>query len=131
MIRSVDYKMSLKFIVFLCLIFKVSTLDITCPDHVETMPDFNPKLYVGDWYSTFSAYNSYTDETSHCVRATYKELSMFTFLPMNCNERGATPSRVGITPSGEEATLSGGNLWDSRISKTVGYDNKEGKQIYD
>ena len=74
---SVDYKMSLTFVVFLCLIFKVSALGITCPDHVETKPDFNPKLYVGDWYSTFSAYNSYTDETSHCVRATYKELSMF------------------------------------------------------
>ena len=73
---SVDYKMSLKFVVFLCLIFKVSALDITCPDHVETMPDFNPKLYVGDWYSTFSSYNSFTDETSHCVRATYGELSM-------------------------------------------------------
>merc|ERR1711956_156804 len=72
---SVDYKMSLKFVVFVCLIFKVSALDVTCPDHVETMPDFNPKLYVGDWYSTFSAYNSYTDETSHCVRATNKELN--------------------------------------------------------
>jgi len=31
---------------------------------------------------------------------------------------GATPSRVGITPSGAEA-LSRGNLWESRISKTV------------
>ena len=68
--------MSLKFVVFACLIFKVSALAITCPDHVETMPDFNPKLYVGDWYSTFSSYNSFTDETSHCVRATYGELSM-------------------------------------------------------
>ena len=87
MIGSVDHKMSLKLVVFVCLIFKVSALDITCPDHVETMPDFNPKLYVGDWYSTFSAYNSYTDETSHCVRATYKELSMFTFLAMNCNPK--------------------------------------------
>ena len=87
MIGPVDYKMSLKLVVFVCLIFKVSALDITCPDHVETMPDFNPKLYVGDWYSTFSAYNSYTDETSHCVRATYKELSMFTFLAMNCNPK--------------------------------------------
>ena len=68
--------MSLIFVVFACLIFKVSALAITCPDHVETMPDFNPKLYVGDWYSTFSSYNSFTDETSHCVRATYGELSM-------------------------------------------------------
>ena len=115
MIVSVYYKMSLKFVVFVCLIFKISALDITCPDHVETMPDFNPKLYVGDWYSTFSAYNSYTDETSHCVRATYKELSMFTFIPINCNpkhgqpqggggpreegnpKRGATPSRGNST----------------------------------
>ena len=88
MIGSVDYKMSLKFVVFFCLIFKVSALGITCPDHVETMPDFNPKLYVGDWYGTFSSYNSYTDETSHCVRATYKELSMFTFIPMNYNKQG-------------------------------------------
>ena len=87
MIGSVDHKMSLKFVVFVCLIFKVSALDIKCPDHVETMPDFNPKLYVGDWYSTFSAYNSYTDETSHCVRATYKELSMFTFIPINFNPK--------------------------------------------
>ena len=83
MMGSVDYKMLLKLVVFVCLIFKVSALDITCPDHVETMPDFNPKLYVGDWYSTFSSYNSYTDETSHCVRATYKELSMFPFIPMS------------------------------------------------
>ena len=94
-IRSFAIKMSLKFVVFACLIFKVSALDITCPDHVETMPDFNPKLYLGDWYSTFSAYNSYTDETSHCVRATYKALSMFTFIPMNSYERGQPPAWWG------------------------------------
>ena len=103
MIGSVDHKMSLKLVVFVCLIFKVSALDITCPDHVETMPDFNPKLYVGDWYGTFSSYNSYTDETSHCVRATYKELSMFLFIPMNCNSAGlwANPLR------GQAILLSG------------------------
>ena len=72
---SVDYKMSLKFVVFACLIFKVSALDITCPDHVETMPNFNPALYVGDWYGTFATYNSYLDETSTCIRASYGELS--------------------------------------------------------
>ena len=101
MIGPVDYKMSLKLVVFVCLIFKVSALDITCPDHVETMPDFNPKLYVGDWYSTFSAYNSYTDETSHCVRATYKELSMFTFIPIvtpsRGNPEGGGQPRAGAT----------------------------------
>ena len=73
---SVDYKMSLKFVVFACLIFKVSALDITCPDHVETMPDFNPELCLGDWYNVAAIYNGrYIDETSSCVRASYKELS--------------------------------------------------------
>ena len=77
---SVDYKMSLKFVVFACLIFKVSALDITCPDHVETMPNFNPALYVVDWYGTFATYNSYLDETSTCIRASYGELSMCPFM---------------------------------------------------
>ena len=78
MIGSFDYKMSLKFVVFLCLIFKVSAWDGKCPDHVETMPDFNPKLYLGDWYTVEAIYNGrYIDETSSCIRASYKELSVF------------------------------------------------------
>ena len=114
MIVSVDYKMSLKFVVFVCLIFKISALDITCPDHVETMPDFNPKLYVGDWYSTFSAYNSYTDETSHCVRATYKELSMFNFIPINCNPKHGQPQGGG-TPRGGKPQ-EGGNSEQGQLN---------------
>ena len=72
--------MSLKYVVFLCLIFKVSAWDGKCPEHVETMPDFKPELYLGDWYNTFTTYNSYLDETSHCIRASYKELSMPPFI---------------------------------------------------
>ena len=77
---SFDYKMSLNFVVFLCLIFNVSAWDGKCPDHVETMPDFNPELYLGDWYNVAAIYNGrYIDETSSCIRASYKELSMSVF----------------------------------------------------
>ena len=69
--------MSLKLVVLVCLIFKVSARDRKCPDHVETMPDFNPELYLGDWYNVAAIYNGrYIDETSSCIRASYKELSM-------------------------------------------------------
>ena len=73
--------MSLKFVVFACLIFKVSSLDITCPDHVETMPNFNPELYLGDWYGTFALYNGdyYETQTPACSRASYKKLSTYYF----------------------------------------------------
>ena len=82
---SVDYKMSLTFVVFLCLIFKVSALDITLKQCRISIPNFMQG--IGTLHSPHIC-NSYTDETSHCVRATYKELSMFTFIPMNCNEQG-------------------------------------------
>ena len=65
---SFDYKMSLNFVVFLCLIFNVSAWDGKCPDHVETMPDFNPELYLGDWYTTFASYNGGLDETASCIK---------------------------------------------------------------
>ena len=63
-----DFKMSLKLVVFLFLTFKVSAWDGKCPDSVETMPDFNPELYFGDWYNTFASYNGGLDETVSCVK---------------------------------------------------------------
>ena len=94
--------MSLKFVVFALFIFKASAFE--CPDHVKTMPDFNPELYVGDWYGTFATYNSYLDETSRCIRASYGELSMFPFL-------GA---KSGAKSGGDlGGSTSGGDLWAS------------------
>ena len=60
--------MLLKLVVFLFLMFKVSAWDGKCPDHVETMPDFNPELYLGDWYTTFASYNGGLDETASCIK---------------------------------------------------------------
>ena len=65
---SLDFKMSLKLVVFLFLTLKVSAWDGKCPDHVETMPDFNPELYLWDWYNTFASYNGGLDETVSCVK---------------------------------------------------------------
>ena len=73
--------MSLKFVVLLGLIFKVSAEDNKCPDHVETMPNFNSELYLGDWYGTLALYNGdyYETQTPACSRASYKKLSMCYF----------------------------------------------------
>ena len=65
---SFDFKMLLKLVVFLFLTLKVLAWDGKCPDHVETMPDFNPELYLGDWYNTFASYNGGLDETVSCVK---------------------------------------------------------------
>ena len=73
--------MSLRFVVFVGLIFKVSARDNKCPEYVETMPNFNPELYLGDWYGTLALYNGdyYETQTPACSRASYKKLSTYYF----------------------------------------------------
>ena len=73
--------MLLKFVVFVGLIFKVSAGDNKCPEHVETMTNFNSELYLGDWYGTLALYNGdyYEMQTPSCSRASYKKLSMCFF----------------------------------------------------
>ena len=78
--------MSYEVVVLLSLLSMAFAWDGTCPDHVDTMPNFWPQNYLGDWYTTFDSYNGYIDETSACIRASYKYLSMFQtfqYLPLH------------------------------------------------
>ena len=71
------------FVLFVSLIFGVSAWDGNCPEHVETMPEFKPEFYLGDWYTIYTSYNSYIDGTTTCVRASYKKLSMISMVQLS------------------------------------------------
>ncbi len=47
----------------------------TCPEGVETVAEFYPDKYLGEWYTTYSNINFFNQEGDNCIQASYKPLS--------------------------------------------------------
>merc|ERR1712131_415474 len=60
----------LNFAIFSSSLLISAQSSLICPD-VTTKPDFDPSMYLGDWYQMEGTVAFFAPEGSHCIRATY------------------------------------------------------------